>query len=126
MLSCVLFSVIRNYFCIDYLYCHSKTLSFISSDKIFKEASYNILLGIGIPEVLMNLLSCHVLMEKPNSTMILNFLSRFVNYYLVKGFVIIEHNSKQLSSVPNDAKIRICAIDKKQIMLWRAPQQVTQ
>ena len=58
-LSCFLYSFIYNCVCIDYLCCHSQTLSVISSDKIFKEASYNVLLGIGIPEVLMSLVSCH-------------------------------------------------------------------
>ena len=48
VLSCVLYSVIENYVCIEYICFHSKTLSVIFSDKIFEEASYNELLGIGI------------------------------------------------------------------------------
>ena len=48
VLSCVFYSIIDNYVCIDYLCCNSKTLSVISSDKISEEASYNGLLGIGI------------------------------------------------------------------------------
>ena len=32
-----------------------------------------------------------------------------VNYYLEKGFVILEHNSKHLISVPNEAKQRVRA-----------------
>ena len=71
VLSFVLYSVIENYVCIDYICCHSKKLSFISSAKIFEETSYNELLGIGIPELLMNLISCHVFMKKTNSTVIL-------------------------------------------------------
>ena len=38
-----------NYVCIDYLLCQSKTLSTISSNIIFKQTSFNISLGIGIP-----------------------------------------------------------------------------
>ena len=49
VLSCVLYSVIDNYVFIDYICCQSKTLSRISSDKISEQASYNELLGIGIP-----------------------------------------------------------------------------
>ena len=64
VLSCVLYYIIDNYVCIDYLCCQSKTINSIPSDKIFEQASYNILLGIGIPEVPMDLLSCHVFMEK--------------------------------------------------------------
>ena len=51
-------------------------------------------------------------MKKLKSTEILLCRSRLVNYYLAKGFVILEHNSKQLSSVPNDLKLRIHAINK--------------
>ena len=47
VLSCVFYSIIENYVCIEYLCCNSKTLSVISSNKIFEEASYNGLLGIG-------------------------------------------------------------------------------
>ena len=79
VLSCVLYSIIENYFCIGYLCCQSKTLSIMYSDKIFEQAKYNILIFIGIPEVLINFVSCHGFMEKPNSTVILNFQSHLVN-----------------------------------------------
>ena len=78
VLSCVIYYVIDNYVCIDYLCFHSKTLSFIYFDKISEEASYDGLLGIGIPEVLMNLISCHEFTNK-NSTVILVRLSFLVN-----------------------------------------------
>ena len=41
LLSCVLYSTIENYVCIEYLCCQSKTLNSISSDKIFEQESYN-------------------------------------------------------------------------------------
>ena len=113
LLICVLYYVIENYFSIDYLCCHYKTLSVISSDKISEEASYNELLGIGIPKVLINLITCHGLMKKPNSTVILVCQYVLVNYYLAKVFVILEHKSKQWSSVPNDVKLIIHAINKQ-------------
>ena len=49
VLSCVVYSLIDNYVCIDYLACQLKTLSFISSKPTFEQTSFNILLGIGIP-----------------------------------------------------------------------------
>ena len=49
VLTSVIYSVIDNYICIDYLSCQSKILSNISSNKMFKQTSFNILLGIGIP-----------------------------------------------------------------------------
>ena len=64
VLSCVLYTVIENYVCIAYLCCQSKKLSLICSDKVFYDGSYNELLGIGIPEVLMNFISCHGFMKK--------------------------------------------------------------
>ena len=70
--SCVLYSIIYNYVCIDYLYCKYKNLTIITSNRISEQTIFNILLGIVIAEVLLNLVSCHGFKEKPNSTIILN------------------------------------------------------
>ena len=59
LLSCFLYSIIENYVWIDYLSCQSKTLSSIYSNRIFEQKRFNTLLGIGIPEVLLNVVSCH-------------------------------------------------------------------
>ena len=91
VLSCVVYSHIYNYDCIDYLSCQSKTLISIESKPTFEQTSFNILIGIGIPELLLNLVSFHRFMKKPNSTVILNFRSRLVNNYLEKGFYINEN-----------------------------------
>ena len=112
VLSCVFYYPLDNYVCIDYLLCQSKTLINISSNIIFEQTSFNILLGISIPEVLLNLVSCHGFVEKPNITVILNVLSRLVNDYLAKGFFIIENNFNQLSILLNDVKLRICVIEQ--------------
>ena len=82
VLSCVVYYLIYNYVCIDYLLFQSKTLSSISSQKTFEQTSFNILLGIVITEMLLNLVSCHGFMKKPNSTVILNCQSRLVKNYL--------------------------------------------
>ena len=108
--SCVLYYVTENYVCIEYLCCQYKKLSVICSDKMFTTTSYNKLPGIGIPEVLTNLISFHGFTIK-NSTFILLWRNRLVKIYLEKGFVILQHNSKHLSSVPNEEKQRIHAID---------------
>ena len=57
--------------------------------------------------MLLNLVSCHGFMEKPNATFILNFQYLLVNNYLAKGFFIIEKESKQLSILLNDVKLSI-------------------
>ena len=49
VLRCVVYTLIDNYVCIDYLSCKSKTLSAISCNPTFKYTSFNTLLGIGIP-----------------------------------------------------------------------------
>ena len=72
VLSCVVYNLIENYVCIDHILCQSKKLCDISSNPTFKETSFNLLLGIGIPELLLNLLSCHEFMKISNSTVILN------------------------------------------------------
>ena len=64
VLSCVVYTLIDNYVCIDYLPCQSKTLCDISKNKTFKEMTFNLLFGIGITELLLNLVSFHVFMLK--------------------------------------------------------------
>ena len=102
VLSFVVFSLIDNYVCIDYLPCQS-----ISSNPTFEDTSFNTLLGIGIIELLLDLLSCHGFTKKPNSTVILNCLTRPINNYLAKGFYIIEKSTDQSSLLPNDVRLRI-------------------
>ena len=41
LLSCVVYYVKENYFCIGYLHCQYKKFSVICSDKIFEDSSYN-------------------------------------------------------------------------------------
>ena len=111
LLSCVVYYIIVNYVCIDYISCQSKTLSSISSKPISEQTSFNILFGIGIPELLLNLLSCHGFVNKPNSTVVLNVQSRLINNYLAKVFYIIENYSEQKSMLSNDMKLRINVTD---------------
>ena len=123
VLSCVLYSVMENNCCIDYLCCQYKTIIIISSDKFLENNSYNKFFGIDIPYLLMNLISCHGFMKNTNSTVILVCRSWLVNYYIKRGFVIIEHNSKHLISVPNEVKQCINEINiQKQTLLWNATQ----
>ena len=80
----VVYSLIDDYFCIDYLSCKSKTLSSISSKPRFGKTSFNILHSIGAPELLLNLVYCHGFMKKPKSTVLKNFRYLLVNNYLAK------------------------------------------
>ena len=64
VLSCVIYTIIKNYVCIDYLGSEREKLSELSlgSGGSYKHInkSYDSVLGIGILDLLMNLMSCHV------------------------------------------------------------------
>ena len=79
VLSCVLYSVMEMFVCVDFICCQFKSIRYISSDNVFEDKSYNELLGIGISEVLVNLISCRGFMNNKNSTVILVCHSRLVN-----------------------------------------------
>ena len=55
--------------------------------------------------------------------MILNLRSRLVNNNLEKGFFIIEKESKQLSMLPNDAKLIIHVIDQLETYFFIAKKK---
>ena len=63
----------------------------------------------------MNIIYCPGLTRKTYSNVILLYGSYLVNYNLARWFLILEHNSKNLSTVPNDAKLIVHA-DNKQKM----------
>ena len=63
VLSCVIYNIIEKYVCIDYLGSEESTLSYLKIGCTGSSKSngmyYNNILGIGIPDLLLNLLSCH-------------------------------------------------------------------
>ena len=65
---------------------------------------FNIRLGIGIPDLLMNLLSCHGFLKSINSIVILNFLKRMFKYYFSNVCAIFECNFNNLEKLPNEVK----------------------
>ena len=72
---------------------------------------FNKLLGKVIPYLLMNLLSCSVFMKNINSTVIRTIPSQMLEYYLSKGFVVLECNSKNLKITSNEEKQIIHAME---------------
>ena len=48
---------------------------------------YNNLFGIGIPDLLLNMLLCHGFLKNNDSVVILKFPNRMSEYYFNKGFV---------------------------------------
>ena len=68
------------------------------------DKSFDRILGIGIPCLLMNLMSCHGFLKHINYVVILNFPKRMLEYNFSKGFTILECNSNNLEKLPNDVK----------------------
>ena len=56
------------------------------------EKTFNRILGIGFPYLLMKLLSCHGFLINIDSVVILKFPKRMLEYYFSKGLGILEWN----------------------------------
>ena len=90
VLSCVIYTIIGNYVCIDHLALQSKQIREIYMDSKYVEKDFNRILGIGIPDFLMNLLSCHGFSKNMKYIVILKWPRRMLEYYFSKGFGILE------------------------------------
>ena len=93
VLSFVIYSIIKNYVCIDYLDFHSKQLS--ETTVGFKGGSqhgdkhFDRILGIGIPDLLMSLLYCHGFLKNIDYVFILKCPKRMLEYNFQKGLSIL-------------------------------------
>ena len=112
VLNFVVYTFMDNYICIDYLLCQSKNLFFISCNPTFEDIIFNILLGIDIAVLLLNIVSCHELTKNTISNVILNWLTCLIKNCLSKWLSVIEQNTKQLNFLPNDTKMRINMINQ--------------
>ena len=96
MLSCVIYTIISIYICIGYLGSESKKLSELGlgSGGHFKHVkkSYDNILGIGIPDLLMNLMSCHGFLKSKDSIVMLKCPKSMFEYYFPQkdSFIPIE------------------------------------
>ena len=70
----------------------------------YGDKSFDRMLGIGIPGLLMKLLSCHGLLKNINSVVILKCPKSMLEYYFSKVFTILEWNDINLEKLPNDVK----------------------
>ena len=63
VLSCVIYTIIYRYICIDFLGTEKKKISELRLGYTFQTKhdgmDYNNLFGIDIPDILLNMLSCH-------------------------------------------------------------------
>ena len=80
VLSCVIYTIINKYVCIDYLGTDKKTKSDLKIGCTLSSKhdgmDYNNLFGIGIPDILLNMLSCNGFLKNDDSIVILKCPNR--------------------------------------------------
>ena len=80
VLSCVIYTIIRNYLCIDYVGYEKTKLSDlrlgVSGSYKNPGKKYDNVLGSAITDLLLNLLSCPVFLKNNESVIILKFTNR--------------------------------------------------
>ena len=85
VLSCVICTIIKNYVCNDYLACKPKIISEIpvgsGGGSKHGDKSSDRILGIGIKDLLMNLMSCHGFSKNIKYVVILKCPKRKLEYY---------------------------------------------
>ena len=93
VLSWVIYTIFSNNVCIDYLACESEKLSEIpvGSGGVLKHGKQKLwqILGIRIPDLLMNLMSCHGFLKNKKSVVILKCPKIMLEYYFSKGFTFL-------------------------------------
>ena len=113
VLSCVIYTIIRKYVCIDYLGSEKETLSDlrlgVSGRYKHLDKNYDNVLGFGIPYLLLNFLPCQVLLKNNESVVILKCPHRMSEYYFNKGFVIFDCDEVNLKILPYQVKYRVSA-----------------
>ena len=91
VLSCVIYTIIDRYVCIDYLGIDTKKIIELRLGCTLKTKyegmDYDNLFGIGIPYNLLNMLSCHGFLNNNESIVILKCPNRMSEYYFNKGFI---------------------------------------
>ena len=112
VLSCVIFIIISNYVCINYLvyeiFLSDLHLGTGGSYKHFNKI-YDRVLGFGIPDLLMIFFSCHGFLKNNDSVVTLKFPNRMFEYYFNKGFIIFDCDKNNLERIPYEIKDRIGA-----------------
>ena len=87
-LSLVVYYIIDNYVCADYVGCTKAKLHV--ANKIFGNTTYNDISGIGITGLLMNIISWNGFVKDTNLVVIFSCHIKLVPYYISKGFVLHE------------------------------------
>ena len=88
VLSCVIYTIIDRYVCIDYLGTEKKKISELRLGCTLQikhdSMGYDNLFGMGIPDILLNMLSCHGFLNDSESIVILKCPNRMSDTILIK------------------------------------------
>ena len=85
------------------------------------DKKYDNVLGFGIPDMLMNLLSCQGYLKNNDSVFILKYPNRMFEYYFNKGFVIFDCDENTLKILPYEVKDRVGAevtVNSDKVMIF--------
>ena len=74
------------------MWCSQTKLRVTIKGKAFENRTYNVVSGIGIPELLMDVISYHEFVNNTKSDLILSCHIKLVDYRLQKCFVLHENN----------------------------------
>ena len=102
--------ILDNHFCINCLYLQKDNKPSMSY-KGFEDTSYFELSGFGIPEILLNIMSCYGCVQEDPPTINLDFRSKLVLYYLSKCLVIHQQGILSTKNAPIKIKQSIHAVD---------------
>ena len=83
---------------------------------------YDNLFGIGIPDILLNMLSCHGFLNNNESIVIIKFPNRMSEYYFNKGFIEFTCDEDHLNKIPLFVKQRVGAgveVNSDKVMLCK-------
>ena len=123
VLSCVIYTIISNYVCIDYLGSEKKIKLFlfvVAGSYKYLGGKYENVLGFGIPDLLLNFLSCRLILKMNESVVILKCPHRIFEYYFNNGFIIFNCDENNLKRLPSQVKDRIGAevtVDSEKFMI---------
>ena len=105
VLSCVIYTIISKYVCIDYLGSEKSKLIYLrpGASGRYKhiDKNYDNVLGIGITDLLLNLLSCQGFSRNNDSVVILKCPHRV--------FIVFDFDEVNLKRLPSQVKYRVGA-----------------
>ena len=113
VLSCVIYTIIDRYVCIEYLCFETKKINELNLGWSLKtkheNRDYDNLFGIGILDIFMNMLSCQGFKKNNESIVILKCPNRMSEYYFNKGFIQLTCDEDHLNTLSVRVKDRVGA-----------------